>query len=153
MVFRGLRSALHLVLAVSLLNLTACHIYVPTGVGRLERPDRVRVHLAVPGQFELLDLTAKDVTVVDGEVVRWDEETLVLSVWWLESRYGLEFRGQGETIVVRREHINHIEERKISVLNTAVLIGLFTAAMAVGVGALASAGASGNGSGPDDPPQ
>ena len=85
---RLLKSALNLLLLVSAIGLAGCHAYVPTGIESLERPDRVRVYLSEPDSFELLDLTAKDVRVVDGEVVRWDDDTLVLSVWWLEAANG-----------------------------------------------------------------
>ncbi|UCC73531.1 MAG: hypothetical protein JSV86_02925 [Gemmatimonadota bacterium] len=152
MLRRSLRAAVQVLLVVSVFNLSACNVYVPTGIEDLERPDRVRVYLSVPSEFELLDLTANNVSSVDGEVVRWDDEELVLSVWWLESSYGLEFRGQGETIVVPRQHINHIEERKFSVAKTAGLIGILVVAFAVGVGSLAAAGASGSNGGPPDPP-
>jgi hypothetical protein len=149
---RVLRWAVNALVLVSAINLAGCTVYVPTGIERLERPDRVRVYLSAPGQFELLDLTANNVTVVDGEVVRWDDESLVLSVWWLEAASGLEFKAVGETIVVQRENINHIEERKISFAKTVGLVAIVVVAFAVGVGALASVGGSGSGGGPPDPP-
>lgn len=154
MLWRGfLRPALHTVLALALLNLTACHHYLPTGVENVERPDRVRVTLAEPMDVELLDLTARDVVVLDGEVVRWDDETLVLSVWWLTANNGLEFRAQGETAVVPRERLNGLELRKFSLLKTVGLAALFTGLMAAGIGTLAAAGVIGSGSGPSNPPQ
>ncbi|MGD2217274.1 MAG: hypothetical protein PVJ64_10965 [Gemmatimonadales bacterium] len=131
------------------MTFAACHHYVPVSVDRLERPDRVRVHLSVAGSYELLDLTAADVTQIEGEVVRWDEASLVLSAWWLVARSGLEFRGQGETVVVQREHIAAIEERRISAWKTVALVGGGAAVMAIGVGSLGAVGSSGSSNGTD----
>jgi hypothetical protein len=148
-----LRPALHTVLALALLNLTACHHYLPTGIEAVERPDRVRVTLSEPIDVELLDLTARDIVLLDGEVVRWDDDTLVLSVWWLTASNGMEFRAQGETTVVPREQLNHLELKQFSLLKTIGLAALFTGLLAVGVGTLAAAGVIGSGSGPSDPQQ
>lgn len=152
MSLRLLKSAVNLLLLVSAIYLAGCLAYVPTGIESLQRPDRVRVYLLEPGRFELLDLTANNVTVVEGEVVRWDDDTLVLSVWWLEAGSLLEFRAQGETIVVRRDNLNHVERRKISIGKTVGLVAIVAVAFAVGVGALVSVGGGGGGSGPPDPP-
>lgn len=148
-----MRPALHAVLVLSLLNLTACHHYLPSEIDAVERPNRVRVTLSEPSDFELLDLVARDIVLLDGEVVRWDDETLVLSVWWLTANYGTEFRAQGETAIVPREQVNHLELKQFSLLKTIGLAALFTGLLAVGVGTLAAAGVIGSGSGPDDPSQ
>jgi hypothetical protein len=148
---RVLSWAVNLLLLVSVMNLAGCRVYVPTGIETLERPDRVRVYLSEPGEFELLDLTANNVTMVDGEVVRWDDEALVLSVWWLEAANGLEFRALGETITVQREHISRLERRKISVGKTVGLVAVVVVAFAVGVGAVAGIAGGGSGSGDSDP--
>jgi hypothetical protein len=147
-----MKRALHTVLALSLLNLTACHHYLPTEVEAVERPNRVRVTLSEPQDFELLDLVARDIVQVEGEVVRWDDETLVLSVWWLRANNGNEFRAQGETAAVPRERVNHLERKQFSLLETIGLAALFTGLMAVGVGTLSAAGVIGSGSGPSNPP-
>jgi hypothetical protein len=148
-----MRPALHSLLALSLLNLTACHHYLPTEIEAVERPNSVRVNLSEPSDFELLELIARDIVMLDGEVVRWDDEALVLSVWWLTADNGTEFRAQGETAIVPREQINHLELKEFSLLKTIGLAALFTGLMAVGVGTLAAAGLIGSGSGPDDPSQ
>lgn len=150
MLFRRRNAVRRSLALLALVALAACHNYVPVTVDRLERPDRVRVHLSVAGSYELLDLTANDVIEIEGEVVRWDEASLVLSAWWLVARGGLEFRGQGETVVVQREHIAAIEERRISALKTAALVGLGAAAMGIGVGSLGAIGSSGT-SNPGNP--
>ncbi len=140
----GLRRGVALVL---LILVGACMNYVPASVEQVKRPDRVRVRLSVPGTYELMDLTANRVIEIDGEVVRWDDEELVLSAWWLAGEGGLEFRGVGETVVVRREHIGEIERRKVSPVKTAGLIGAGVLATALGVATLASPGGTAGGAG------
>ncbi len=131
---------------VALTTLAACQHYVPTTIEQTERPQRVRVHLSNPVSVELLDITAHNATLIDGEVVRWDDEELVLSVWWIEGPGNSEYRGQGETAVIPRSHIAAIEAREISVGKSLALAGMVVLVTIVGVGTLTATGGSGSGS-------
>jgi hypothetical protein len=130
----------------ALLSLVACQHYVPTTIEQTERPDRVRVHLSRPVSVELLDLTAHNATVIDGEVVSWSDDQLILSVWWIEAGGQSEYRGQGETAVIPRSDIASIESREISLVNTLMLAGVVVLTIVLGAGALAEvAGSSDDG--------
>jgi hypothetical protein len=137
---------------LALLGVAACQHYVPATVNDLERMNRVRVRLSEPLEVELMDLTANNATLLDGEVVRWDDESLILSVWWVEAMGGLEFRGVGETVEVPRDQIAELEERKISVFQTVGLAALLVAGMVLIGSAFSGAGSSGE-DGEDPPPQ
>jgi hypothetical protein len=93
----------------------------------------------------LINLTANNVVQVDGEVVRWEEDRLVLSAWWLRGANGIEHRGIGETVNIPRGFLGSVERKQVSVARTGVLVGVI-ALLAV----LAQASLGGGG-GPEGP--
>lgn len=130
-----------------------CHSYVRTDVPGLERGDRVRVFLSEPGAFRLGEVTAERVLQLDGEVVGWDEERLVLSAWWARSVSGREYAGEGLTVHVPREQVRDLEIRRLAALETGLVsAGGLAAALAIGA-AMRSGGGSGSGGGGGTPPQ
>jgi hypothetical protein len=112
----------------------------------------VRAHLSTPESFPLTNLTANNVVEVDGEIVRWEEDRLVLSAWWLRAGSGIEHRGIGETVNIPRSSLGAVERKQLSVTRTGVLVG-FIALLGVLAQAALSAGAgpegSQNGPGPE----
>lgn len=129
------------------LALSGCYSYVPTQEVP-GRGARVRVRLSQPQDVRLTEITANDVMMINGEVVRANSDTLVLSAYLLQSRSGYENFGRGETAFVPRENIVGLFENRISVIRTAGLMGA-VALLGVVVGvALNNAGGSDSGDGP-----
>jgi hypothetical protein len=115
----------------------------------LKQGDRIRVHLSEPGDYELMDVVPRNVTLIDGELIRWTEDELLLSAWWMKAGSGLEFAGQGETVAVPGTAIGRVERRVVSVGKTAGIAVLIAGAVAA-LGVVF--GTSGGESGGTQPP-
>ena len=89
-------------------------------------PDRgapVRAHLLEPQRFPLRDVTAENVVRVDGEIIEWDSERLLLSAYWMRSNSGLAHNGVGETVVLDRSALSKLERKRFSIGKSAALAG------------------------------
>lgn len=118
----------------------------------LQQGQRIRVHLSTPGDYALTDVVPRNVTSIDGELIRWTEDELVLSAWWMKTTAGQEFQGRGESVAVPGTDIGVVEKRALSVGKTAgiaVLIG--GAIVALGVVFGGSSAEGGNGGTPIPP--
>jgi hypothetical protein len=111
-------------LLCSLLNGCFSYAAVQSTPGRAAR---VRVQLASPADFRLAEFTANEVVVADGEMVRADEQELVMSVLRLQARSGYEFVGRGETITIPRSNIVSLQRKRIAPLQSALLAGAVVA--------------------------
>jgi hypothetical protein len=119
----------------------------------LKQGQRIRVHLSEPGDYALTDLAPRNVTLIDGELIDWTEDELLLSVLWMKTGSGMEFAGRGETVAVPGTAIGLVERRVVSAGKTvgiALLIGGAVAAIGVVFGA---SGGEGGGTQPPAPPQ
>lgn len=134
-------------LIVGLLVLSGCYGYAPVTLSTVPRGTSVRVHLSTPGDFRITQVTVNDVRVIDAEVIGFQDDTLALSAWWLESVTGYEFPASGETVRVPGGHIGMIEKRRISVARTAGLAGAFAGVTTLLVAALDAAGVIGGNGG------
>jgi hypothetical protein len=160
--------------AALLLVHTACYSYVPlqppsegasatasgTAVGPaaqlglegIEQGVRLRVHLSEPGSYPLAALTPNNVTVIDGDLVVWDDSVLTVSAYWMKTAGVQEFKGSGETVAIPIDKIDRVDQKKVSAGKTAGV-----AAAIVGVVVLLGVtfgGGSGEGgdNGPGGPP-
>ncbi len=125
---------------------TSCFSYSPA-TGPVSQGARVRIHLQPPRDVRLSTLTANDVVRVEGELVRADPDTTVISAWMLLGRSGLDFVAAGETVHLPVGGVAQVEVRKVSLLRSAAvgvaaLLGLALIDRAIG----------GGGGGGDDPP-
>lgn len=138
-------------------SLAACYKYVPVHANpaphELRQGTAVRVQLSEPGQFKLTELIADNVFVVDGELVRVDQDALVLSAFWLRTGTGYEHKGIGETVIIPLETIAALERKAVSFWKTAGLAGGWVALSVLGIVALTSGGEGSPGGGPPPPPQ
>jgi hypothetical protein len=105
-----------------LFSLNGCYAYRPT-YELQRRASEVRVRLSAPQDFRLIHLTASDVALVDGEVIRMGADSVLLSARWLKARSGYEFPGSGETVGVPRSNVAIIEKKHISPFRTALALG------------------------------
>lgn len=123
------RRPLSMFLATTLL-LQGCYSYAPVRGEFPAQGSRVRVQLSEPQDVRLAQITANDVVRINGEVVRADTGSLLLSTWFVQSRSGYENIGQGETAVIPRRNIVSVEKNQLSLVRTAGLLGV---AMLLGV--------------------
>ena len=101
--------------------LSGCYRYVPAP----ESPARgmaVRAYLTQPLQVPLTDITANNVTAVEGEVAVASRDTLYLSASRLFAPGGAEFLPMGETVAIPRLSLGNVQLRKVDTLGTSVSI-------------------------------
>lgn len=133
--------------ALLAVTLAGCYSYAPHRGGPLVQAQGVRVHLASAMDVRLPEVTANNVAVVEGEVVRADSAEVVVSATMVVSNSGYEQLGQGATVVIPRSRIGSIEARRLDVLRTAGLLGIVAGGTAVTYAANTGTGTKGTGSG------
>jgi hypothetical protein len=133
---------------------SGCFAYAPlNGANPLPaQGSSVRAHLSEPGAFSLSDVTANNVIRVDGEVVQWDPDQLVLSAWWMRSRSGLEHKGVGETVLIPRSDIATLEHKQIAPGRTVAFVAAVVGFVLL-IGSQFGGGGADEGPGPPPPPQ
>lgn len=121
---------------------TACYRYVPlqSDAPPLSLGEEVRAYLSEPDRVRLQHVTAENVVRVDGEFVDQDDSRLVLSAFWLKAGTGLEFKGVGETVELKRSSITTVERKKFSAIATAVVSAALVAVAVLGGVALGGGG-------------
>jgi hypothetical protein len=140
-------------LLLFLLSATSgCYGYAPIEAGA-PLPDpgsSVRIHLSPARSFELGEVTANNIAIVDGEVARWDEERLVLWPSSLRSSTGVKHRGVGQSVHILRNSIATTEGRQLSAGRTGgiVAVGVLAGVLAVALFGGDAGGAQGPGNGP-----
>ena len=158
--------------AVLLLVHAACYSYVPVqpggasasaadaapepavllGLEGLEQGVSLRVHLSEPGSYPLEAVTPNNVTVIDGDLVRWDDESLYVSAYWMKTAGVQEFKGASETVPIPFDKIDRVDQKKVSAGKTAAVAALIAGAVvAIGVTFGAGSGEGGD-NGPGGPP-
>lgn len=148
------RTLAGLVLGELALVTVGCVAYVPVD-GTAVAPrlgTEVRAHLSTPQSITLTNVTANNVVEVDGEVVRWEEDRVVLSAWWLRAGNGIEHKGIGETVNIERSSLGNVEKKTVSVVRTGAFVG-FVALFAVLAQAALGGGGGPEGSGGGPPPE
>lgn len=123
-----------------ILTLNGCFAYMPSRGAPLRQGQGVRVLLSSPLDVRLVDVTANNVATLDGEVVSSDSATLVLSARMVRSNTGYEQLGGGATVQIPTTQIGEIEERRLSAVKTAGLVGII-----VGLTAIVAAANTGTG--------
>lgn len=142
--------ALALVLLVAY-STSACFAYVPAGGADAPRRsgDGIRVYLSPPQTIELEEVTAGNITVVEGEAVQSDNGTLVVSAWRLWSGSGAEFAAEGRSVHLPVGAVERVEQRRLSWLRTGGIVAL--GLLAGVLFAQAEGGYSGDGGRPQPP--
>lgn len=106
-----------------LLFLNACYTYVPTRGGLPPRQAVVRTYLSEPTSFTIGQISIHGVSEVEGEVVEWRDDFLVVSASWLWSAAGQEFGGGAETLFIPRNRVAAVEQKRLSRLRTVGMVG------------------------------
>ena len=137
-----------LILCLVLLN--GCYSYAPVATSPLARGTAVRARLSQPTDIRLTDVSVNNTSVVVGEVVSHDADTLTLSAFSLRAATGYSVPATGETVKIPAGQVARIERRRLDGLRSALLVGTFTLGSALLFAALGS-GVGGRGGGGGKP--
>ncbi len=112
---------------------TGCSRYLtlPRGTTPPERGTGIRAHLRQPDEFPAGPIIVPNVSVVSGELVEVTNDDVVLSLLWLETFGGSEFRGVGETIVIPLDNLQSLEVKRLAPAQTGLFIGIIVVAAAL----------------------
>jgi hypothetical protein len=124
----------------------ACYQYVPSELGRPAPGATVRTEVQGNPTFEVGDRIVRDVTRVDGEVIRWEPDTLALSALELRS-FDRDYPGGGYTVRLGMADVVSVSLKRFDGRRTALLA---LAGAAVAFVAQQSLGGAARGS--DNPP-
>jgi len=126
--------------------LAGCYQYVPSELGRPAPGTSVRTEVRGNPTFEVGDRIVRDVTQVDGEVIRWEPDTLALSALGLRS-IDRDYPGGGYTVRLAMADVVSVSLKRFDGRRTA-LLALAGAAVAF----VAQQSLGGAAKGNDNPP-
>ena len=118
--------------------LSSCHSYVPVSSAPAKGM-RVSAELTDLGTVELARYVGPGVEAIEGRLVQSSDSAVLLSVFKVRKRNGIEDFWTGEQVPVSRSFVARLSERQISRKRTA----LFSGAFAAGIAAIAVAFATG----------
>ena len=106
-----------------------CYAYRPAeqAAAPLRPGEPVRLVLVHPAPVELRAFTVNGATRIDGELIRTDSARIDVSVWWVTTADGLEYKGVGETLELRWAQVDTLQTRALSAPRTSVLAAGFAA--------------------------
>ncbi|MEJ2216250.1 MAG: hypothetical protein P8099_06505 [Gemmatimonadota bacterium] len=137
-----------ILLVAAALYLSGCFAYVPVPPNAPPpKGTAVRVRLATPADYRLARYTANDVVEVEGEVIRAEQDRLLLSAFGMRSAADFEFVAEGETVAIPNDQLASFERKKVSVFRSALLVVAVAALGSLVKLALDTAGGGGEGGG------
>lgn len=127
--------------------LAACYHYVPVSGPSLgvERASSMRVRLLDGHPVRLERITVNDAVEVDGELIRMDADSILVSATKVVDRSGFEHAGDGATVRVGRDAVWLVEARRVSLLRSLLAAG-GVVALGTATGIAANQGGIGHGS-------
>jgi hypothetical protein len=131
---------------------TGCYHYVPLAPTSAPQGTPVRARLATMSEFELAQFTVNNIDQVEGEMVRLDTDSLVLSATWLQAVTGNGYAGNGWTIRIPEANLAGFEQKRLSWWRTGVVVGGIAVGTWLGFEALGLSPSSGSGGGGTPPP-
>lgn len=139
-------------LILSLTVLTGCYSYVPAAQQVLARGTPVRARLSTPTDFRLTEISVNNAVTVQGEVVRQDADSLIVSAVSLRSETGREVPAAGETLAIPSARIAGVEKKRFDVLRSvAVTAAGFATTLLLFMAFDAGGGSGGPGGGGPSP--
>lgn len=123
--------------------LSACYTYgaVPPTTPLAEGTE-VRAFLSAPRSLDLGSMTVNDINRLEGNVYRVDDDSLSLWTSWVHTQFGNRFAANGSVFYVPRDDIAQLEQRKLQIGGTILLLGAVIGSV---VGLIAIANSSGAG--------
>jgi hypothetical protein len=131
-----------------------CYSYRPVGQVDTASPDpgkRVELQLTDQGGRTMVSQLGPDAQTVDADMIRSDSSTITVAVWQVEDSHHAQTQWRGEQVVVPRDAIASLRERRLSVAGTGVLGGLIAGGALVAYEAFKGSGEV-QGSGPASGP-
>lgn len=119
---------LSLMLAVTT---AACFQYYPVqeSTPLPERGTEIRAHLSPPVSLSLGTITVHDISTVEGNVFRTQDDSLAIYARWLMSYNGSKHSTNGTVFSVARSQLRQVETQRLSPVRTGIAAGLFAAGM------------------------
>lgn len=109
--------------------LTGCYHYVPLADQKkpVARATQLRVRMTTGHDVRLEQITVNDAVEVDGELIRMDADSILLSATKVVDRAGYEHVGDGQTVRLARDAVYQVEERRVSVVRSLLAAGTVVA--------------------------
>jgi len=102
---------------------TGCYHYVPVTPAAAPQGTPVRARLSSMSSFELSQITVNNIDQVEGEMIRVDGGSLFLSATWLQAVTGNGYAGNGWTVSIPQDDMVGLEERRLSLWRTGIVVG------------------------------
>lgn len=119
-----MRSNSLLVVLGLLVSVVGCYTYVPLAEPHAEPGSLVRATLAQPSDIELPDRTIRVVERVDGELVGFEADTMIVWAHRLATDDGVSRLTMGQPVPLLRSSILRLETRQLSTARTVAFFGL-----------------------------
>jgi len=124
----------------------ACYTYLPAEIGGPTRGVTIRTEVQDHPTLQVGDRTIHDVTQLDGQVIRWEPDTLALSASGVHS-FEQGYPGNGYTVRLSLTDITSISVKRLDTRRT-LLLALGTIAAAI----VAQQSLGGGAASSDNPP-
>lgn len=152
-VAHGRRARAHVALVLLMVQLTGCYQYVPVGTPQLPAGALVSVGLNDRGRVELADRIGPGVRNLGGSIVTTTDSAMVLAVSTVDYMdVPVPVRWNGERVLLSREFLNEVRERRLSRSRSLIMAGVLTVGAVVvstlaltGFGSSSETGRSGEG--------
>lgn len=112
-----------------LVSLVGCYTYVPLTTPQAEPGSLVRATLAEPSDITLPDRTLRVVERVDGEVVGFQADTMIVWARAFATDEGVSRLSTGQPVPLLRSTVLRLETRQLSTTRTVAFFGLAAVAL------------------------
>jgi hypothetical protein len=110
------------ILAWALLATVGCHYYAAPEAGAPAPGTAVRLELEAPQTVDLSEAVLRDIVSVEGPVLSWSSDSVLVSSNWVVSERGSRNRTLGEPVGIPTVSIAEVQEQKVHKGRTAALI-------------------------------
>ncbi len=128
------------------LQLAGCYGYAATQDPPVPG-ESLRARLTPGGTAWMVENVGRNRESVDGTFVRAQDDALVFATWRTDLPGARQFRTSIDTLHIPRQHVVALEERRLSMGRTAILVAAIAGLSALAFSELSGIGGSGEGSG------
>lgn len=108
---------------IAILAATAgCHYYADPPSGGVAPGTPVRIELDRPRTLEFAEAALRDIVRVEGPLLSWTPDSVLVSSLWVGSERGRRRKTLGEPVRFPAVHVAHVAEQRVHGARTAVLI-------------------------------
>jgi len=142
-----------LFVCLALWSASACYYYEPLATTQPLPGSYVSATLNDPGTDTLSRTIGPDVSSIRGRLLTSDQEALRLSVTGVTLHHGENVTWKGEVVTVNRMYLAGVQQRRLSRLRTAIIVGATMVAMVTSYKVFQGIGIIPTGSGGPPPPK